>query len=40
MLPSSLSEKIFSLGVDAGTRGNHVKTFSARMRYDASFLDY
>ena len=40
MLPSSLSEKIFSLGIDAGTRGNHVMTFSARMRYDASFLEY
>ena len=37
MLPSSLSEKIFSLGIDAGTRRNHVMTFSARMRYDASF---
>src|SRR3989337_1569910 len=40
MLPSSLSEKIFSLGIDARTRRNHVMTFSARMRYDASFLEY
>ncbi|CAI2169611.1 3030_t:CDS:2 [Funneliformis geosporum] len=40
MLPSSLSEKIFSLGVNAETRGNHVMTFSARIGYDASLLEY
>ncbi|RIA98565.1 hypothetical protein C1645_749702 [Glomus cerebriforme] len=40
MLPSPLSKKMFSLGVDAKTRGNYVMTFSLRIGDDASLLDY
>ncbi|CAB4406844.1 unnamed protein product [Rhizophagus irregularis] len=40
MLPSYLSKKMFSLGVDGKTRGNYVITFSLRIGDDASLLEY
>ncbi|GBB95770.1 hypothetical protein RclHR1_02610007 [Rhizophagus clarus] len=40
MLPSSLSKKMFSLGVNVKKRGNYVITFSLRIGNDASLLEY